>query len=255
MSLTSHLTKLFSYISLFGLCGLACAQAGSYPDHLQGDLGVGVYASKTNVAGQNTETTLLPYGFFDYQRFFYRIDTLGLKVTPIGYGHLELAARVNVDDQRIRTQASGPSVTKNTPAPVGIGSMQITPIGAFYINIFRDLNKSNGMLYEALYFGEIDAKKFSVYPQIGIEHMSKQYANNYYGLTASEASSLNETSYNAGASTNPILGLMLEVPLTDHYIVNFYGKRKWLSHEISSSPVLKSNHQDLFFMALAYRFK
>ena len=257
------LSNTMKILPQFVLCFLllaslspAKAQSDSeYPNRVIGDIGVGIYASKTNLQGQGTETSVLPYGFFDYQRFFMRIDTLGVKLFSAGYGHIELAGRVNADSQFIKINPSGNSITKNTPAPIGFGSLQITPVGAFYLNAFHDFGSSQGNLLEGLYFAELSTKYFTIYPQAGIEYLSGKYANYYFGLSPAEAATLGSSSYTARATTNTMLGAMVEIPLSHHWILNVYGKHKWLGNEINGSPVLSQKHQDLFFMALAYRFK
>ena len=252
--------KIFRHWAIYAFifCALPTVYAqtiSEYPNRVIGDIGVGAYVSKTNLQGQWAETSVLPYGFFDYQRFFMRIDTLGIKLFPAGYGHIELAGRVNADNQFIKINPSGNALTKNTPIPIGLGSLQITPIGGFYLNAFHDLGSSQGNLLEALYFGEIETKYFTIYPQLGVEYLSGKYANHYFGLSSADAAILGSSSYTARATTNSIVGAMIEIPLPSNLVLNLYGKRKYLGSEINNSPVLSQKHQDIFFMVMAYRFK
>jgi outer membrane protein len=88
-----------------------------------------------------------------------------------------------------------------------------------------------------------------------MERQSGSFANYYYGVTPGEAQITGYRAYTASASTNPLAGFLLEIPVADAWYVNLYGKRKWLGSGVNNSPVLTRSYQDTMFMALAYRFK
>ena len=228
----------------------------SIPDHIVGDIGAAIYTSKLNIGSYGTQSLVLPYAFFDYKRFFARIDTFGIKTVPVGYGYFELAGRISLDDYTLKSTINGVTVNKQDPIPLGIGTFQETPIGAFFFNAFQDAGKSRGQLYELSYFGEIETvRQIKLYPQLGIERQSSQYASYYYGVSQSEAFTTGYRSYNVGASNNPMIGMMLEIPIIDNWYLNFYGKRKWMGSNIIHSPVMTKSFQDNIFMMVAYRFK
>jgi outer membrane protein len=137
-----------------------------------------------------------------------------------------------------------------------VGTYQETPIGAVFANAYHDFGKSKGTLYELLYFAEVETlQKIVVYPQVGIERQSSQYANYYYGISPGESNLTGYAAYVAPATTNLMAGLMIEIPVVDNWYVNVYGKRKWMGGGINNSPVMNRSFQDNIFMALAYRFK
>jgi outer membrane protein len=49
------------------------------PDHIVGDIGAAVYTSNLHIGTEGTQSLALPYAFFDYKRFFARIDEGGIK--------------------------------------------------------------------------------------------------------------------------------------------------------------------------------
>nr|WP_231970836.1 MipA/OmpV family protein [Polynucleobacter necessarius] len=98
-------------------------------------------------------------------------------------------------------------------------------------------------------------KKVVLYPQLGIERQSSQYANYYYGISPGESVLAGYNAYTAPAINNLIAGLMIEIPVIDSWYVNIYGKRKWMGSGVNSSPVMNRAFQDNVLMALAYRFK
>ena len=226
------------------------------PDHIVGDIGAAVYTSNLHIGTEGTQSLPLPYAFFDYQRFFARIDEVGIKTFKMGYGYLEVIGKINLDSYKVKSPINGASINRSDPIPLGIGTFQETPIGGIFVNAYHDFGKSKGALYEVLYFAELETyKKVVVYPQIGIERQSSQYANYYYGINSGESQLTGYSAYSAPATNNLLAGVMVEIPVIDNWYINLYGKRKWMGSGINNSPVMNRSFQDNIFMALAYRFK
>jgi MipA family protein len=226
------------------------------PDHIVGDIGVAVYTSNLHIGTEGTQSLVLPYAFFDYERFFVRIDEVGIKTFKMGYGYLEVIGKINLDSYKVKSPINGASINRSDPIPLGIGTFQETPIGGIFLNAYHDFGKSKGALYEFLYFAELETyKKVVVYPQVGVERQSSQYANYYYGISPGESNLTGYNAYTAPATTNLLAGLMVEIPVVDNWYINIYGKRKWMGNGVNNSPVMNRSFQDNIFAALAYRFK
>lgn len=257
------LNAILSGLTSMAIVSTSLAQEVSAPENeelphrLVGDLGGGAYESPSEIRGKHSSTFHLPYAYVDYGRFFARLDTFGVKTVKMGYGYLELAGRVNFDGYK----------TDNTPLlhglhnrkdaiPLGIGTYQETPVGAFFLNAFYDVNKSHGTLLEAIYAGEIKAGSVSFYPQIGAEYHSANYVNYYYGVTPAEsAANGNFKTYQGKGTTNPLVALQVEIPLSSSWIVNLYGRYKWFGDGVKNSPIVDKKATQLYFASLAYRFK
>ena len=237
------------------LAGSALAQPAPISYKLTGDVGAAVYGTQSIIRGKNNETTLLPYLFADYGRFFARVDTFGIKVLPLGSGYLELVGRVSQDGWRANIAPLGGLTDRKTPLPVGIGTFQQTPYGAFMLNAFVDAGSSRGNLLEATYVAEVKLGGLSLYPQLGIERRSAKYANYLYGVTPAESLASGYAAYNAGASTVPVLGLAADYSLTENWIVNLQLRRKWLDSAVTNSPLVVRKTQDTGYVGLSYRFK
>jgi len=226
MTYTRYATALFPRALLGASCllpMLAGAQIAPIKYELTGDVGGAVYGTQSVIRSKGNETRLLPYGFFDYGRLAVRVDTLSLKTVKFGYGYLELAGRVSQDGWRADTAALSGLKDRKTPIPLGIGTFQETPYGALFLNAFVDANKSHGTLLEATYAAESAASGFSV--------------------------------YNAGASTAPVLGLGVDVPLGEPWTLTMQLRRKWLDSSVRNSPLLSRRTQDTGFIAVSYRFR
>ena len=240
--------------ALFLSSFLTHAQVAPLTDKLVGDAGGAVYLTQSVVRGKSTDTSVLPYGFIDYGRMFARVDTLGVKTVALGYGYLELAGRVSQDGWRANTPVLAGLSDRKTSIPLGIGTFQETPYGAFFLNAFVDANKSHGTLLEATYAAQFRLGNWSFYPQFGLEYRNAKYTNYFYGVSPAESVTSGYAAYSATASTTPVLGLALDVPLGGPWMINLQLRRKWLDSTVQNSPLVNKKTQDSGFMALAYRF-
>ncbi len=233
----------------------AHAQADPISYKLTGDIGGSVYSTQGLVRSKGTDNTVLPYAFFDYGRFFGRVDTFGFKTLSMGNGYLELVGRVSQEGWRANTAALAGLNNRDTPIPLGIGTFQKTPYGAFIFNAFFDAGKSRGSLLEATYAAEFKLGNVSFYPQIGLEHRSAKYTNYLYGVTPAESLASGYAAYNAGASTIPMLGIAADIPLNDSWVINMQLREKWMDSAITNSPLVVRKMQASGYLALSYRFK
>lgn len=176
-------------------------------DRIVGDIGVAVYSTNLNIGSYGTQSIVLPYGFFDYQRFAMRIDQVAFKTLPFGFGFLEIVGKVDPDSYKVKSTINGQTINKGYQVPIGLGTFQDTPIGAFFINAYHDFGSSKGNLFELNYFGEIElVSKVTLYPQVGIERQSGSFANYYYGVTPGQTQITEYRPYTATGSNNPLAG-------------------------------------------------
>jgi outer membrane protein len=237
------------------LAGAAAAQPAPISYKLTGDVGAAVYGTQSIIRGKKNEAIVLPYLFADYGRFFARVDTLGFKTLPMGNGYLELVGRVSQDGWRANIAPLGGLTDRQTPLPIGIGTFQQTPYGAWIVNAFVNAGSGRGNLLEATYAAEVKLGSLSLYPQLGVERRSAQYTNYLYGVTPAESLASGYAAYNAGASTTPVLGLAADYSLTESWIVTLQLRRKWLDSAVTNSPLVVRKTQDFGYIVLSYRFK
>ncbi|MGI4937956.1 MAG: MipA/OmpV family protein, partial [Janthinobacterium lividum] len=192
--------------------------------------------------------------YFDYGRFFARVDTFGVRTLPLGHGTLELVARVSQEGFLAQHAGVAAAQRRSNPVPVGLGSFQETPLGGFFVYGFADL-ASGGALAEATYAAEFKLARLTVYPTAGLEWRSQRYVRHLYGIPASEAGAAAALPYAPGASLAPNLGMALEVPLGGSWFINGQWRRRWFDSAVSASPLVQQATQDSAFIALSYRFK
>ena len=239
----------------FGTLARAESPEPEFPLRIDGDLGLGGYYTRSIIRGKTENATLLPYAYFDYGRLFARIDTFGIKTAKLGYGYLELAARVSLDGFKADTASLRGLGDRKNPLPVGIGTFQETPVGAFFVNAFVDANKSKGSLLDAVYVAKFGTGRVTVYPQAGAEYLSKQYVGYYYGISGPESAASGYAAYQPGGAFNPYVGAMVDTSISQDWHLNLYLRHKWLDSAVRNSPIVNSKGMDTAFVALAYRFK
>ena len=242
------------FLNLLSPCA-AHAQGAPLTDKLVGDVGGAAYLSQGVIRSKDGKATVLPYGFFDYGRFFARVDTLGVKTIQLGDGYLELAGRVSQDGWKADTAALAGLTERKTSIPLGIGTFQKTPYGAFFLNAFVDANKSHGALLDATYAAQFKLGNWSFYPQLGFEYRNAKYNNYFYGVSAAESAASGIAAYSAGASTTPMIGLAADVPLGEPWVLSLQLRHKWLASAVTGSPLVSRKTQDTGFIAVSYRFK
>lgn len=231
------------------------AAAGEFSQGLVGDVGAGAYYTGRIVRGVSDFTTVLPYGDFEYGRMFARVDTLGIKTLQMGDGYLELVGRISQDGFDTNTPGLLGLRKRETSIPLGVGTLQVTPMGGFMLNAFHDVRQSQGQLFEAIYAAEFDLPQVSFYPLLGAEYQSSEYVRYYYGISAQEAAASQYALYQPSGSFNDFIGLIADIKLTDDYHLNGYVRRKWLGYGIEQSPIVNQRYLDTGYLSLSYRFK
>lgn len=226
---------------------LANAASAAEP-RLSGDLGAGVSWSESQIHGARHQTDALPYLNLEYGPAFARIDTFGVKVLPVAYGHVEFVGQYRADGYK----ATGLG-KRHDSMPVGLGTLQLTPIGAFNINVFHDFGKSSGTLLQARYLAELQLGRVTVYPDVGVEYQSSGYTRDYFAPTEAEAARLRH-SYEPGSAVNLFAGAMVETRITQHWYTHLYVRHSVVDDAIADSPLVSRKGRSSALLAVAYRF-
>ena len=240
--------------SAFRQTALACALCAMLPAAfaqetfewtLKGDIGVGAFGKNTNVVGRDNTLSILPFGYADYGRAFWRVDTVGVKTLQMGYGYLEIVGRFDFENST-NTKSDFSSLFKRENAiPLGLGTFQKTPWGGFFLHGYQDVGASRGQVAEARYAAKFDVQKLSIYPQVAVEYRSAKFNDTYYGTPT----------YHAGASVNPTVAVAAEYPLYENWMLNAQVRRKWLGSQVADSPLVNRRTLDDAYLAVSYKFK
>lgn len=229
-------------------CLLHAGWASSAENHLEGDMGVGVTRTQAQVRGVRSKTNVTPYLNLERGPAFVRIDTLGFKSLQLGHGHLEFVVQYRGDGYE-----STELQPRQDSVPLGLGTLQITPAGAFDVHVLRDVGKSGGTLVQARYLAEWALGPVTIYPELGAEYQSQAYTGYYYGTTGADAATLGQV-YRPGSALNPFIGAMVETRLAGKWYANAYARRIIVDDSIARSPLVIRRSQKTLLLALAYRF-
>jgi len=221
---------------------------------LQGDIGLAGYSTRAIVEGTQDDLSVLPYLDFTYDRFFARVDTFGYKAKQLGYGYLEVIARFNQDGFRTDIPALSGLSTRQSSLPVGLGTLQVTPLGGVFFNVFHDINKSGGNWAELIYGAKFTASGVVFYPMLGVDYQSADYTGYYYGVSEQEAISSRFASYVPASAVNVFIGLIVDVGLSRNWHLNAYVRHKRLDDSIYLSPIVTRRYLDTVYLALSYRY-
>ncbi len=233
----------------------AAADPQALPSTVTGDLGLAAYSHRRPVPTDDRSTSLLPYAVLDYQRFFARLDTIGIKAVPMGAGWLELALRINFDGFKPDATALPGIGPRRDSVPIGIGTLQRTSYGAWLVNAFHDVGPSGGQLVEAIWTGRFKGAGFTIYPQAGLDWRSKAYVDYYYGVSPGEAASNGRiAAYAPGGAMSPLAGVLAEYELTDSMKLVGYLRRRWLPASVTDSPLVNRGTLDTAFIGVAWKF-
>lgn len=241
-----------SWVTSLGLLAIGLANfpaqaqpAGSY----SGDAGLGVYRIDTP-AGQPQSATVFPYLYGDWGSLYARVDTFGLKTMPMGYGHLELSARISFEGYH---PVQSGLAARSSPRLLGLGTFQETPIGGFFLYGFHDM-VSGGAMWDATYAAEFNVGHLTLYPQVGLTHRSQAYVQHLYGVSAAETGTSGVPAYQANASNIPNAGLAMEWVLDERYKLVGEVKRRWLDRAVTASPLVHRSTQNSVLLALTRTF-
>ena len=231
-------------------CVAALAQTGAAgAAELSGDVGIGAVRSPRGIRGVPTRTDPMPYLNVTWGPVFARIDTFGVQLAPVGDGALELVGQYRGDGYRV------PGLRRRDDAiPLGLGTLQVTPLGAFGLNVLGDLGPSGGLIVQARYLAQFRLGRTTLLPELGLEFEDASYVRYYAGVSGSDLATVGPA-YRSGAALNPHIGLLVETPLTDRIHLHAYWRAQFLDDAIRRSPLATGDRvRSTVLLGLAYRF-
>jgi MipA family protein len=217
---------------------------------LDGDVGLALYRTPPITRTADSSNIVLPYLYADYGALYARVDTFGYKIAPMGMGHLEIAARLSFEGYQPINAALD---KRAAPRPIGLGTFQETPYGAFFLYALRDTT-SGGNLLDLSYAAELDLGVVHVYPQAGVERRSAKYVQHLYGIDAVEATRSGLTPYSPGSSVTPNAAIAVEYRFEKNLKLTYQVRKRWLDKSISDSPLVDVKTQTTSFLALTRTF-
>jgi len=223
---------------------LASAAARADADRFTGDVGLGATRTQPHLRGARSGTDPIPFINGEDGRVFARIDTFGVKTLPLGYGALEVVGQFRGDGYAPPGEAR-----RKNPVPLGLGTLQVTPVGAFELRALHDLGASDGNLMLARYLAEVPLGRLNLYPEAGVEYQDAAYTRYYFGSDGTRA-----PAFRPGSALDPYFGVFAELHVTGNWYVDAYWRRSFLDDGLAASPLVTRKAWNATLLAVAYRF-
>lgn len=239
--------KTLAALSLALLSTLAVAQEGEA--RFSGDVGAMVAGTGALVRGAPASTSVLPYIYGDWGRFYGRVDTFGLRTVALGQGHLELAARVSTEGFEGRKTAFPALGDRASPLPLGLGTFQLTPLGGVFAYLMHE-PRSGGQFAELNWAAKTQWGSVTLYPQLGVQYRSAAYVAHLYGVSAAEAAATGLARWQPGASWTPMATVQATLPLGGPWSLQAVLRQRWLDGAVADSPLVKARSQASGLLAL-----
>lgn len=230
---------------------LAAPCAWAQDEGFKGDVGGMVTSASAIVREASAKTSVLPYVYGDWGRFYGRVDTFGVRTLALGQGHLELATRISTEGIDAHKTAHPGMGDRQTPTPVGLGTFQRTPLGGVFAYLMHD-PQSGGQFAELTWALRFTLGAASVYPQLGLQYRSAAYVNHLYGVTTAQSGATGLAPYQAGRSLLPQASLHMTVPLSGPWALQAQARYRWLDSAIHDSPLVDHRSQTSGVLALTY---
>ncbi|MFB4361859.1 MipA/OmpV family protein [Pantoea sp. BS_8] len=119
----------------------------------------------------------------------------------------------------------------------GMSYQKITPLGAFRTELSGDtLNESRGWLGTVAWAGQVSLMQLDVYPQAGVDWLSKQQASYYYGVSEEESARSGLPTWNHQGVT-PWLAVAFDWHPVKSFHVYLQPKVTFLTGALRDSPM------------------
>ncbi|WHS98691.1 MAG: MltA-interacting protein [Pantoea stewartii] len=124
----------------------------------------------------------------------------------------------------------------------GMSYQKITPLGAFRTELSGDtLNESRGWLGTVAWAGQVSLMQLDVYPQAGVDWLSKQQASYYYGVSEEESARSGLPTWNHQGVT-PWLAVAFDWHPVKSFHVYLQPKVTFLTGALRDSPMTDQHY-------------
>jgi outer membrane protein len=238
------------------LPALAMAEDGQEKYNL--GLGVGVGVSSSEYKEESDSVTPIPILKYEGEHFFVRGLTAGVHLYKDDYNELSLTVSYlsqSFDASESDSHAMQQLENRYSTMLAGAAYNLKMDWGVAGLSLSADvLGTSNGFIADASYAYPFEISFLKVKPSVGVEWTNENYNDYYYGVSASESHSSGLLEYNAESGISPYLGLQLKIGLTEGFGLTLGAKAKWLSDEITNSPMVDQDMKFSFGAGIVYSF-
>lgn len=239
------------------LCPVAAAAEGG-ADDLDLRLGVGARVSTSEYKGEGAGFSPIPLIDYEGEYVFVRGLTAGAylykddaSALSLNLSYLSQGFDAADNDERAMRRLDD----RDSSMLAGVAYSLKTEWGVTELSFSADvLGVSDGFIADASYAYPFKLSFLKLKPVAGVEWTSGDYNDYYYGVDSGESLRSGLGRYDAGSGFSPYLGLSAKIGLTDNLDLMLGAKTKWLSEEITDSPMVDRDAKHSFTAGFTYSF-
>ncbi|WP_101927208.1 MULTISPECIES: MipA/OmpV family protein [Luteimonas] len=229
-------------------------------------LGIAVAAADSPYVGEGTRVLPFPMFAYEGERVFLRGISGGVHLLDTGAFQLDALVSARLDGFDIDDLDAGGLAANGLDArllddrdhglDVGVGAAWSGSFGRVRVRALADVtDASGGQEVGVEYAYPVPAGAWMLVPSVGVEWMSDDLANYYFGTLDSEVAR-GVPRYDPGAAVVPSVGIAVTRPLGERW--TFLGglDYKFLPDELADSPLLERGADGIpaVFGGVSYRF-
>lgn len=232
--------------------GLLCSGSAA----AQWTLGAGVISADASYKGMKSDTFAVPFVGYEGERFYFRGIEAGYRLNQNRYNQLSLV--LTAAPFRFQPgESSDPQIamldSRGFSAQFGLKHQLMTPYGGLTSQAGLDVrgNGHSASLSYSYPFSR-DPQSWQFSPQVGVDYISSDYTDYYYGISAAESARSGLPEYSSQDAVNPFAGVSASYRISERMraFANFRTTR--ISSKIADSPMADGRYSQSAFLAITY---
>lgn len=208
----------------------------------ENSVGVGIFYSKSIYIQNDDKKMILPVINYEDENFYLKGIEIGYKITP-SVSLIVLPSLQNIHIENL------PS--KKETALAGFDYKYKIQKYGINFKIAKDIGqRHDGFISKLTLNHPFINYPYIFIPSIGIEYESKKVTNYYYGVPQN-------TPYNSYTSDDSVSGIAHLIGIYNinkNYALSGIVNHKFLSNQITNSPIIDSNSQTMAMINFLYKF-
>ncbi|MGX5914161.1 MipA/OmpV family protein [Aliidiomarina sp. Khilg15.8] len=222
----------------------------------QWTIGAGVISTDASYKGMKSDTFAVPFIGYEGERFYFRGIEAGYRLNDNRYNQLSVV--LTAAPFRFKPdESSDPQIamldSRGFSAQLALKHQLMTPYGALTSQAGVDVrgNGHSASLSYSYPFSR-DPQSWQFAPRIGIDYISSEYTDYYYGISAAESLRSGLPEYSSQDALNPFVGVGGSYRFSERVraFANFRATR--ISSKIADSPMADGRYSQSAFLAITY---
>lgn len=256
-------TKPALLLASLGLIGLASTAAQAQapvtsPASEESGLRVGVNViAESSAYDRDNEVSILPSLFYDNGQIYARGSQFGGYL--VNDGTNEVAGFIQPGGSKFDPDDADGALKeldeRKWSGMVGASYLRRTPIGGFRGQIATDVTgRSEGTVARLTYLAKLTPGKWTIYPSAGLEWVSEDYNEYYYGVTQKESNKSGIRRYSPDSSVSPYVSVNATYEVNNNWDLFLGQNITYLNDEQYDSPMVDDRVDYRTTLGVLYKF-